>query len=388
MHETEPPEFYPRNIEPEEGLIAATDGLRARCPVARGGANLWYLLRHGDVTRVLHDHETFSNAVSAHPAVPNGMDPPEHTAYRSAVEPLFGPKYVGPFEPVCRGLAAGLLGGVSGAVEVMEELAWPFAAQSQCAFLGWPACLAGVLADWTRRNQAAIRAEDRSAVGALAAEFDAIVADILRDVRRTGDGGVMPEILAARVDDRPLNDGELASLLRNWTVGEIGTIAASIGILLHAMAAHPELQSRLRRQPGTLPPAIDEILRLNGPLLTNRRRATRDTEISGCPVRAGDEVTVLWIAANRDEDAFPDAHALLPGRDARANLLYGAGIHVCPGAPLARLEMRVFLEEAFARFSEIGPVPGYPPVNARYPAGGYERVHLRLDWWAGVAVNP
>lgn len=379
MHDAEPPEFNLRKIDPEEGLIAATDALRARCPVARGGASRWYLLRHGDVTRVLHDHETFSNTVSAHPAVPNGMDPPEHTAYRREVEPLFGPKYVAPFEPFCRSLAAALLGGVSGAVEAMEELAWPFAAESQCAFLGWPACLAAVLADWTRRNQAAIRAEDRPAIDALAAEFDAIVGDILRDVRRTGGGGVMAEILAARVNGRPLNDEELASLLRNWTVGEIGTIAASIGILLQAMAAYPELQSRLRRQPGTLPSAIDEILRLNGPLLTNRRRATKDTEIAGCPVRAGDEVTVLWIAANRDEAAFPDAHALLPERDARANLLYGAGIHVCPGAPLARLEMRVFLEEALARFVDIGPIPGKPPVNARYPAGGYDRVHLRLD---------
>ena len=85
-----------------------------------------------------------------------------------------------------------------------------------------------------------------------------------------------------------------------------------------------------------------------------------------------------WISANRDEAAFEDAHTFRLDRDQRKNLLYGAGIHYCPGAPLARLEMRVFLEELLARTREIATVPEKPAELAVYPASGYATLPLRV----------
>src|SRR5690606_35267849 len=102
---------------------------------------------------------------------------------------------------------------------------------------------------------------------------------------------------------------EIASLLRNWTVGEIGTLSASIGILVHFLAVHGQWQDRLRAEPTFIPQAVEEILRIDGPLATNRRVATCPVEIGGRQIAEGEQVTLNWIAANRDQRAFDDPEA-------------------------------------------------------------------------------
>jgi cytochrome P450 len=127
-----------------------------------------------------------------------------------------------------------------------------------------------------------------------------------------------------------------------------------------------------------LPAAIEEILRIHGPLLANRRFATRAVEIGGRKIAAGERISLLWTSANRDGRVFEDPEAFRLGRDPAANLLYGAGIHVCPGAPLARLEMRVAMEELLARTTGIEPTAGTPPTGAVYPASGFAVLSLRI----------
>lgn len=383
MTDTIDPAWEPHSNPDDRNPIEEGDTMRRTCPVAHGGPGKWYVFSHRDITNILLDHELFSNEVSGRLSVPNGMDPPAHTPYRRLIEPLFTREYLAPFEAPCRAIAAELVDKAvaAGKVEVMEVIAYPFAGRAQCAFLGWPDALASLLADWTRRNQTATRAADRATLRALAVEFEAVVADLLRHFRQNeaSRSRVMAALLDARVDGRPLNDDELTSLLRNWTVGEIGTISASVGILLRAMAAHPGLQATLRAQREKLPAAIDEILRAHGPLVSNRRRAKSDTTIGGCPIQAGDEIILMWTAANRDETVFDRPNEILPDRDGRHNLLYGAGIHVCPGAPLARLEMRVFMEECLDRCRNIELHPAEQPAHARHPAGGYSRISLRFS---------
>jgi cytochrome P450 len=149
-----------------------------------------------------------------------------------------------------------------------------------------------------------------------------------------------------------LSNEEVTSILRTWTVGEIGTISAAVGILAEYLASHTELQKKFRAKPNLLPPAIEEILRIHGPLVANRQITTRSVEIGGRRIKAGERITLMWISANRDEDVFEDPDTFRPNRDSTKNLLWGAGIHTCPGSPLARLEMRVFIEELLSRTSE------------------------------------
>lgn len=363
--------------------IAAYDEMRRRCPVAYSEQLGWSLFRHADVMRVLEDHATFSNVVSKHRSVPNGMDPPEHTGYRRAIEPFFTERRMRVFEPICRQIARSLLEPLSGSgsFDVVECFATPFAARCQCAFLGWPEDRAQTLADWTRAHQAAARAGDRAALGQLTAELGTLVHAQLSARRRAdAPADITSELMRVEVDAAPLTDEELTSILRNWTVGEIGSLAAAIGIVAARLADDEALQQHLRAAaPAQLSMAIDELLRIEGPLSGSRRRATRDVDIGGRTIMAGERVTVMWTASNRDEHAFEAPDDVRFDREARANLLYGAGIHVCPGAPLARLELTVAFEESFRGNRRFRRAPESVALRADAPMPGWRSLPLILD---------
>jgi cytochrome P450 len=374
----------PRSQAVLEDQIAAYDDMRRRCPVAYSRYLHWSVFRHADVMRVLEYHETFSNAVSRHLSVPNGMDPPEHTRYRKIIEAYFGPERMQAFEPVCRDIAVGLADRLptAGEVELIGGFAQDFALRIQCAFMGWPTDLHEPLRQWTHRNHQATLAGDHSATAAVALEFDGYIREQL-DVRRKAGPAAHDEVttslLNERLGDCMLSDEEIISIIRNWTVGELGTIASSVGILAHYLAGNPDVQRQLREQPSLLPAAIDEILRLHAPLIANRRIVTKDVELGGHRLEAGDRITVIWASANRDEGVFGNPDEFRLDRDPSQNLLYGAGIHVCPGAPLARLELRIVMEELLARTLGIDLVPGNPPMRARYPASGFSMLPLRIS---------
>lgn len=101
-------------------------------------------------------------------------------------------------------------------------------------------------------------------------------------------------------------------------------------------------------------------------------------EIRGRRIEAGERLTVIWASANRHEDVFGDAGEFRLDRDPGENLLYGAGLHVCPGAPLARLELRIMFVELLAATREIGPAPGDPPVRDVYPGSGFRLLPLKV----------
>jgi len=128
-----------------------------------------------------------------------------------------------------------------------------------------------------------------------------------------------------------------------------------------------------------IPEAVDEILRIHGPLITNRRKAIRELTLGERTIATGDKLTLNWISANRDESVFPEPHNFRWGRDHDQNLLYGAGLHVCPGAPLARLELRVLLEELLKIPCRFRLTPGTSPVIAHYPASGYQALWLNFQ---------
>lgn len=361
---------------------AAYDTVRERCPVAWSEAMHWSVLRHADVMRVLMDHETFGNAVSAHPAVPNGYDPPQHTAYRRALDPFFAPHRIARFEPACREIVVNTVQQALELrdIEVNHEFALPFAVRVQSAFLGWPELIQDELLDWLRRSHQATRSGDRALTSKVASEFESFI-ERMRAARRDApaDQDISAELMHTTVDGRPLDLRELASVLRNWTVGEVGTISASVGILLHWLATHPEWQQRLRNDPQPLPVLIDEVLRIDGPLVANRRITRKPAELGGRKLGAGERISINWVAANRDPRVFDAVDEVRLDRDPALNLLYGAGVHVCPGAPLARLELLLLMQEILHRTRRIALVPDAEPVRAVYPDAGYATLRVQLS---------
>lgn len=363
--------------------IAAYDDMRQQCPVAKSDALHTTVFRHQDVLNILNDHETYSSQASRYVSVPNTMDPPEHTAWRSIIEPYFSEKRLTAFAPTCRRLCEELVADLENneAVEIMTRLAEPFALRMQSEFLGWPHWVRQPLREWIHQKNAATRQQDQTALRALANAFDDTIRQLIHERKALGSKApedVTTHLLRETIHGRPIREEELVSLLRNWTVGELGTMASSIGIILAYLASNSDVQTMLRSQPALIGKANDEILRLNAPLLSNRRTPTTPVNLHGTEIQPGERITLLWASANRDESVFEDAHSFRLDRDPDLNLLYGAGIHVCPGAPLARLELRTMITVLLENTTQIKPVRGNPPVPAHYPAGGYSEVMLHL----------
>lgn len=383
MQAVRPVDWNPHSHEVSSDQIAAYDAMREQCPVAYSDYLWWSLFRHADVVRVLQDHTRFSNAASNHLSIPNAMDPPEHTPYRQIIERYFRDEPMQAFEPVSRAIAQALVAEQprDQTFELMANFAQPFALRMQCAFMGWPDSLHEPLRQWIAKNHLATRAGDRSAMAQIAVEFDGHIKQqivLRRDAGEQAPDDVTNRLVHEHIHGRPMSDEEIVSIVRNWTVGELGTIAASVGILVHYLAAHPALQSELRLQPGKLPPAIDEILRIHAPLIANRRVTTCPVEIGGRTLDAGERLTLIWAAANRDEAVFGDPDTFDPERNGANNLLYGSGVHVCPGAPLARLELRVIVEALLAGTSVIVLGGKVAPERASFPASGF--VSLPVCW--------
>ena len=363
--------------------ITAYDQLRQRCPVMHDQQLHWALLKHADVLAVVKDHQTFSSVVSRHVSVPNGMDQPEHTVYRALIEPYFNEQRMAAFEPVCRQIATDLVRQAPKNIdfEFIADFARVYAVQVQCAFLGWPQSLYEPLNQWVRKNHQATLAQDRPAMSAIALEFDGFIRELLDKRRQAGaqaPDDLTTALMRETVDGKVLPDDVIVSILRNWTVGELGTIAACVGILVKYLAQHPNLQQTVRNNLEILPPTIDEILRIHPPLIANRRVTTKEVTISGQTIPAGERLTLLWASANRDEDVFGDPDEFSLERDPALNLLYGEGIHICPGAPLARLVLRLVMEELFGQTARLALSEDSEPIHAKYPAGGFDSLSVKL----------
>jgi cytochrome P450 len=373
-------DWDPRAASVQENQCRAYDDMRERCPVARSEFMGWSLFRHHDVVDVLADPTTYSSA-SRHPAIPNGMDPPDHRPFRDALAPYFSPDAMVALEARGRAIAGVLLEPMvrDGNTAFVDDFATPFPLKVLCAFLGWPAEQWECLGGWAHGNQEAAFTRDRAAGKALAGLFSEHVKANLATHRpsRQASDDVTDGLLATSVEGRPLDDEQIVSILRNWTAGQ-GTVSAGLSILVLHLAEQQALQQRLRADPSRIPAAIEEILRSDDPLVANRRTTTREVEIGCRTIPAGSSLTLMWIAANRDPRAFENPEAIELRRGTEASLVWGRGIHLCLGAPLARLEMRIALEELLGRTTRFEVAGGAPP-RAMYPSNGLAALPLRFD---------
>lgn len=358
---------------------SAFDKMREHCPVAQSNLLGWSVFRHEDVTALLNDPGTFINA-STFPSIPNGLNPPEHGFWYQALARSFDKVPMARLEPRIRQLAEHLLepSNVSGEVEVVAALITPFVFQSLCALLDWPMQQWRTLAIWVHNNQELALNADAVAGKALAESFVALVQANLKSHRATTSStlSATDELLQTSVNDQRLTDETITTILRNWVAGH-GTTADALSIVLRHVAQDSTLQKHLRRVPALIPPAVEEILRMDGPLVANRRTTTREVELRGRMIPKDASVSLMWIAANRDPRAFKDAGEFDLARDTSSSLVWGQGIHLCMGAPLARLEIRVVLEELLARTTHI-EMASADPVRKVYPGNGYASLHLRL----------
>ena len=360
------------------------DDLREQCPVARANGDMM-ILRHADVVAAATDPETFSSAVSARRVIPNGLNGPEHAAYRAIVDSYLTSEQVAEQEPQCRQVATAIIAGLPRGrmVKTITDVGVPYAVRTMSAWLGWPAAMEADLVQWMADNHAATRSGDRSRTAAVAERFDAMIHALL-DARREGPAtDVTGELMREQVSGRTLVDAEVVSILRNFTAGDLGSLATSAGVIVHYLARHPEIQRWLREQMATatqaeVEDALNEILRIDDPFVSNRRRVTQDVDVSGTALPADSRVLLNWTSANRDPRTFDDPDEYDPAGNAGANLVFGIGPHVCPAKGLTLMELRVLIEVLLEQTTWIELDAHEPAVREIPPVGGWARVPVVL----------
>jgi cytochrome P450 len=361
--------------------------LRQRCPVAHSDAynGFWALTRYDDVVAAVKDPELFTTTVqNVVPKLaftgrrpPLHLDPPEHTPYRTALNPYFTSERMAELEPRLREVIGGLLQPIvdAGGGDICEDFAYRL-----------PGYVFAEFFNLTPELGLRIREASRA--------FNLAVQDFVdEEVKRTSLAlyEIAREIIAMRraepldpADDPAtgllrtgLPEDMLLGTIRQFIV--VGMIAPSvfIGSMVIHLAEHEDLQRQLREDPSLVPAAVEEYLRLLTPYRGFARTPTRDVEIRGRVIPKDDPVAVVFASANRDEDVFPDPHRFILNRpNIRQHVAFGVGPHRCAGAPLGRLMLRLTLEELLARASRIDVV-GEPRMT-RWPEWGTLSVPVRL----------
>jgi cytochrome P450 len=357
------PEFYAGDPFPHYAR------LRAEAPLAwLPDPGCWIATKHADVLRISRDPETFCSSAGILlmdigrelPDIPGALlyvDPPEHGRYRRLVNPGFSTSHIRTLEAQIRARADALLAAIEPGtvVDVVERLAVPFPLLVIADLLGidgedWPR-----LRVWTDLMIEAAQGttpESEAALGEMAMYFLDLVAE-----RRVAPRDDLVSLLCtAEVDGAGLDDGELMMFYGQLLVAGNETTRNLVSGALQAFSEHPEQWARLREHPEAIPVAVEECLRWTTPVISFMRTATRDVELRGETIREGEPVLLVYAAANRDEEAFgATAEHFDAARDPNPHVSLGFGEHFCLGAVLARLEARVFLEEAVARFATIAP---------------------------------
>jgi cytochrome P450 len=368
--------------------------LRARCPVpwsdAYGG--FWSATTYADVVRVATDSAAFSTATqNVVPAVPRGgrrrpplhFDPPEHRAYRAPLDRVFRRRAVDRLEDRFAGIARSLVDPLvaRGHGDFSRDFALPYAIGCFAAFLDLDDALMARARAVGVAYSFAIQDMDRARVQESSAALYAIAGEIVARRRadpRDPDLDMVSSLLAATADpDAPISEEMVVASVRQIIAAGMGAPHAVIGSAVAHLARDPGLQDRLRAEPGLVPDACEELLRMYAPYRVFARTAVHDVELGDRRISAGEAVTMLFPSANRDESVFPDPDRLVLGRRPNAHLAFGRGAHRCPAAAMARLELRCALEEllgATAAFALDGRVEMFNWLEF-----GPASVPLRLD---------
>ncbi|BAU87081.1 cytochrome P450 [Streptomyces laurentii] len=389
--------------------------LRDHYPVARqnedevlgwpAGPGFWAVTRHADVVRVLKDAADFSSYLGATqirdpdpadlPFIRRMMlnqDPPHHGRLRRLVSRAFTPARIDRFAVTARQRARELLAHAreSGAdqgreFDVVRAVTDDYALLNLTDLLGVPASDRGLLLAWTERviayqdpDEPPVLDADGRPVNprspAMLAEMFGYARELAAHKRAHPADDIISVLAASE-----LRDAELEMFFFLLTVAGNDTVRSAAPGGLLALADHPAESRAWWAGQVAADPAVDELLRVHPPVLSFRRTATRDTELSGVPIAAGDKVVVFHASANYDERAFADPYRLDLTRTPNPHVSFGDGPHVCLGAHFARLQLRVLHEEMRESWQGL-ELAGPPRRLVSNFINGVKSLPVRVTW--------
>ena len=339
--------------------------LRERCPMAHttryGGA--WLPTRYDDVAAVAYDTDHFTSrsvVVSEFRppfelapegiAPPISSDPPFHKDARRMLLPIFSPQAVSKLEPSTRDYCRELLDEVSGRdpVDAAEDYAQHIPVRVIANMLGLPESDADVFRGFVNHVLEGVSLPMEQRAQGMLALFGYLQGHIEDHVTNPRDD-LITFLLNAELAGEKLTPFHVARTIALLLIAGIDTTWSAIGASIWHLAAHQGDRERLLADPGLLPVAMEELLRAYAPV-TMARLVREDTEWNGCPMKANEWVLLPFPSANRDPTAFDSAAEVLIDRDVNRHVAFGLGIHRCVGSHLARMELRVALEEWLARY--------------------------------------
>ncbi|MEM7542988.1 MAG: cytochrome P450 [Pseudomonadota bacterium] len=346
--------------------------LRANAPiywheptaVTPDGEGFWVVSRYADVNAIIMDPKTFSSDKAGERSgggtaikdevtagkLLNQTDDPYHKRLRALVNKGFTVKAVNALEDELRRRAKALMASVSPGetFNFVRRISREIPTQAICIVLGVPEADRFQLCDWIDKG---VEVQSDSVIASEYIRKVRKYAQTLIDEKRAQpDGGIFSTIVHAEfeADGSTLTDFELKaffSLL--FPAGAETTTRSTSGAML-AFLEHPEQWQRLRNDPSLIKPAVEEMVRWTTPSVYKRRTATKDTELRGERIKEGDKLTFWEMSANRDEAVFDDPFKFDIGRSPNRHIGFGAGVHFCLGAALARMELKVVFEEMIA----------------------------------------
>jgi cytochrome P450 len=361
---------------------AAYRALRETCPVARTsspfGEHAVVISRYEDVLWALKHPEVFSSASAVdigqdQPLIPLQVDPPEHAKYRRLLDPEFSPRRIAEIEDDARRLVNGLIDRFAdrGECDFHEEFATPLPSTIFLRLMGLPQSDLPTFLQWRDNTirpdvepgdfEAAARIREETG-HAITRYFEEAIAER----RRRPDDGLLSRLVHAQIDGRPLDQRELLGICHLLLLGGLDTVTATLDCSVAYLATHPEHRRRLVEDPGSTAAVVEELLRAETPVMMVVRTVKEDTELRGVSLQKGDSVTVLLGAADRDPEEFPHPDEVDFDRVQNRHLAFGGGPHRCLGSHLARMELRVGIEEFHRRVPEYRIAPG---AELRYSPG-------------------
>jgi cytochrome P450 len=288
-----------------------------------------------------------------------GLDPPDHTRLRRLVAKAFTPKTVENLRPDIERLTDELLDRCDGTVDVIPELALPLPMNVISEMLGVPVALRTELQPLIRAATITLEInptlEQLDAAAAATKQVVALFDDLVAERRTHPTDDLLSELIHVEEQGDQLTHEELLSTVMLLFGAGFETTTNLIGNGLFALLEHPDQLQRLRDDHSLMPAAVEELLRWDSPVQLDGRKALEPAEIHGIPLAPGEEFVTLLGGANRDPRAFDDPDRLDVGRQGAQPMSFGAGIHFCLGAPLARAEGRVFFERLLSRFPTVEP---------------------------------
>ena len=381
-----PPELvHPVHLTYGEEFLAAPHdfmaGLQERLPpifYSPGQHPAWHLLKHEDCFFALRHADIFTTAGATpfprdpdnyFPMVPLELDPPGHRLYRAVLDPMFSPRAIRELEAWLRNVANELIDQFidRGECEFTTEFGRPLPVSVFLDLMGLPQAMRDTFVNWA---MGLLHSQSREIAEESMRETVAYLQSAIAEKLRNPDKGAVSAIVHSQPGGQPITGPEMFGFVFFLFIAGLDTVFATLNNIFVWLAENPDRRREIIAEPDNISNVVEELLRVFSVTFSGRT-LTRDFEMRGVKMKKGDKITSILPSANYDPEVFPNPREVNFHRPRKPILAFAGGVHSCMGAHLARLEVKVTIQEFLRRIPDFQLKPG-----------------TKIEYWPGGVVGP